>query len=60
MSEDLKQKIDEAMKLIASRKPGKRRLVYDRATRTINVVGMDGMIIKDTGLIIGFEDANMF
>jgi len=39
-----------AMDRIARRRPGKCRLVYDRQTRTIRKVGLNGEDMGDSGL----------
>lgn len=44
----IKKSIKKAMQRIVIRKPGKSRLVYDKATRTIVIVS--GKKRKDTGL----------
>ena len=46
MIEKLKQQIDKAMAKIASRRPGRKRLVYDKATRTIVAVDQKGQKTK--------------
>ena len=43
-----KREIDKAMQGIASRRPGKKRLVFDRATKT--VVSVDSTGRKTTEL----------
>jgi len=57
--ETQKAMIREAMEVIAKRRPGRSRLVYDRATRTIVVVSQLGAKYPVHDLHIGLEDADM-
>ena len=50
--------IREAMEAIAQRKPGRTRLVYDKARRTIVAVSATDQTTR--GLNITAEDADMF
>ena len=52
------QMIKEAMKAIAERKPGRTKLVYDTAKRTIVAVSAHAQ--TSTALDITAEDADMF
>lgn len=57
----LKESIKDAIREIAQRKPGRSKLVYDRATRTILVVDPLGLRApKPSGLIVHPDDADMF
>ena len=42
------------------RKPGKSRLVYDRETRTIDLIGMDGQLKAKGFIPVPKEDSNNF
>ncbi len=53
-----KEMIKEAMQAIAQRKPGRSKLVYDKASKTIVAVSNTGYV--PTGLNISSEDADMF
>ena len=53
-----KEMIKEAMQAIALRKPGKSKLVYDKARKTIVAVSSAQQTV--TGLNISSEDADMF
>lgn len=53
-----KEMIKEAMQAIAQRKPGRSKLVYDKASKTIVAVSKTGYV--STGLNISSEDADMF
>jgi hypothetical protein len=53
-----KQMIREAMQSIAQRKPGRTKLVYDKARRTIVAVSAGDTTTR--GLNISAEDADMF
>src|SRR3989338_5563247 len=53
-----KEMIKEAMQAIATRKPGKSKLVYDKVKRTIVAVSVAEQ--TTTGLNITAEDADMF
>jgi molybdopterin/thiamine biosynthesis adenylyltransferase len=53
-----KEMIKEAMQAIAQRKPGRSKLVYDKASKTIVAVSTIGT--TPTGLNISSEDADMF
>lgn len=53
-----KDMIREAMQAIAQRKPGRSKLVYDKAQRTI--VAVSTTTATATGLNISAEDADMF
>ncbi|MFX0195989.1 MAG: hypothetical protein ACFFCW_07695 [Candidatus Hodarchaeota archaeon] len=53
-----KEMIKEAMQAIASRRPGRSKLVYDKARRTIVAVSAGDQ--TRTGLNISAEDADMF
>lgn len=50
--------IKEAMQAIAQRRPGRSKLVYDKASKTIVAVSTTGT--KGAGLNISSEDADMF
>jgi hypothetical protein len=53
-----KEMIKEAMQAIAQRRPGRSKLVYDKASKTIVAVSTTGTIVA--GLNISSEDADMF
>lgn len=53
-----KQMINEAMKSIAQRKPGKSKLVYNKQLKTIVAVNNTSQVTA--GLNISSEDADMF
>ncbi len=53
-----KEMIREAMQAIAKRRPGRSKLVYDKALRTI--VAISTTDERVTGLNISSEDADMF
>lgn len=53
-----KEMIKEAMQAIAQRRPGRSKLVYDKASRTIVAVSSTGKV--PSGLNISSEDADMF
>ena len=53
-----KDMIRDAMQAIAQRKPGRSKLVYDKAQRTI--VAVSTTAATATGLNISAEDADMF
>ncbi|MCH8261604.1 MAG: hypothetical protein IIA77_00950 [Proteobacteria bacterium] len=53
-----KEMIKEAMQAIAQRKPGKTKLVYDKARKTI--VAVSDTTVVPVGLNISSEDADMF
>lgn len=53
-----KEMINEAMQAIAQRKPGRTKLVYDKALKTIVAVSNTTQVT--TGLNISSEDADMF
>ena len=53
-----KEMIKEAMQAIAQRKPGRTKLVYDKATKTIVAVSSTTQV--PAGLKISSEDADMF
>ncbi len=55
----IKQQIKEAMQEIALRRPGRTRLVYDRATKTIVAIDRSGMKAP-SGLNITSQDADVF
>lgn len=55
----MKELIQKAMRRIARRKPGRTRLVYDRATKTIMVVDRSGNKTP-SGLIITDTEADLF
>lgn len=57
-NEPQQQMIQEAMKAIAERKPGRTRLVYDKAKRTIVAVAEGSTTPR--GLNITADDADMF
>jgi len=42
MNTDLKKQIDDKMEDIASRKPGKKRLVYNKSLRAVFAVDQKG------------------
>ncbi len=56
--ENLKEMIKEAMQAIATRKPGRTKLVYDKTRRTIVAVSADNP--TGNALNISPEDADMF
>ncbi len=56
--ENQKDMIKEAMQAIATRKPGRTKLVYDKTRRTIVAVSADNLI--GNALNISAEDADMF
>ena len=53
-----KEMIKEAMQSIAQRRPGRTKLVYDKATKTI--VAVSSTTQTPAGLKISSEDADMF
>ena len=53
-----KDQIREAMQAIASRRPGRNKLVYDKAKKTI--VAVSSLSNTPTGLNITAEEADMF
>ncbi len=53
-----KEMIREAMQAIAQRRPGRSKLVYDKARRTIVAVSASDQTGR--GLNISAEDADMF
>lgn len=53
-----KEMIREAMEAIASRKPGRTKLVYDKSLKTIVAVSVTDQTPR--GLNISAEDADMF
>jgi hypothetical protein len=53
-----KEMIKEAMQAIAQRKPGRTKLVYDKARKTIVAVSSTDQSVS--GLNISSEDADMF
>lgn len=53
-----KEMIKEAMEVIAARKPGRCKLVYDKTNRTIVAVSTQDQ--TTVGLNISAEDADMF
>ena len=53
-----KEMIKEAMQAIAQRRPGRSKLVYDKASKTIVAVSSSGSVAA--GLNISSEDADMF
>ena len=57
---ELKKIIKDAIEKIAQRKPGRSRLVYDKATRTIRCVDSQTLASKPTGLVIHDTDADVF
>ena len=46
MIEKLKQQVGEAMEKIAARRPGRKKLVYDKTTKTIVTVDQKGKKTK--------------
>ncbi len=56
--ESQKEKIREAMQAIASRRPGRNKLVYDKARKTIVAVSSTDSMPR--GLNITAEEADMF
>lgn len=44
------QEIQKAMKEIAQRKSGNKKLVYCRSSKTIVIVDRSGNVIEDTGI----------
>ena len=56
--ETQKDMIREAMESIASRKPGRTKLVYDKNLRTIVAISASDQTVR--GLNISAEDADMF
>lgn len=53
-----KEKIREAMQAVASRRPGRNKLVYDKVKKTI--VAVSSSDYTATGLNITAEEADMF
>lgn len=53
-----KEMIKEAMQAIAQRRPGRSKLVYDKASKTIVAVSTSASVAA--GLNISSEDADMF
>lgn len=53
-----KEKIQEAMQAIATRRPGRNKLVYDKTRKTI--VAVSSTDHTTTGLNITAEEADMF
>ncbi len=53
-----KEQIREAMQAIASRRPGRNKLVYDKVKKTI--VAVSSSDYTTTGLNITAEEADMF
>ena len=51
MTPERKREIEQAMQCIVKRRPGKRKLVYDHATRTIVSVDRKGLKTP-TGLVM--------
>lgn len=49
MNKETKAEINEAMAQIAKRKPGRSRLVYNKATRTIDVIDRRGLVERKVG-----------
>ena len=61
MEERLKRQIDEVMSKIAKRRPGRKKLVYDRATKTILMVDQHDLNKqKVEGLNITPEEGRFF
>ncbi len=56
--ESQKEKIREAMQAIASRRPSRNKLVYDKITKTIIAVSSTDYTTR--GLNITAEEADMF
>lgn len=56
--ETQKEKIREAMQAIATRRPGRNKLVYDKVKKTI--VAVSSTEYTPTGLNITAEEADMF
>ncbi len=56
--ESQKEKIGEAMQAIATRRPGRNKLVYDKTRKTI--VAVSSTDSTTTGLNITAEEADMF
>ena len=46
------EQVKKAMKEIAQRKPGNRKLVYRKSTKTIVIVDRSGQVLEDTGFTI--------
>ncbi len=55
-----KEMIKEAMQSIAKRRPGRSKLVYDKARKTIVAVSTTGETVSVSALNISSEDADMF
>ena len=55
---DQKEMIKEAMQSIATRKPGRTKLVYDKTRKTI--VAVSALDQSSNALKISAEDADMF
>lgn len=48
--------ISKAMAEIAKRKPGRSRLVYNKVTRTIDVIDRSGLIERKVGVALNITD----
>ena len=48
----MKNEINKTMKEIAKRKLGKKKLVYQKSTKTIVIVDRANKVIEDTGITI--------
>lgn len=53
-----KEMLKEAMQDIAQRRPGRSKLIYDKARKTIVAISSNEQSV--TGLNISSEDADMF
>jgi len=56
MDKIAKAKIHEAMTQIAKRKPGRSRLVYNKATRTIDIIDRRGLVERKVGTALHITD----
>jgi len=51
------EEIKEAMTKIAQRRPGRSRLVYNEATRTIDIIDRSGLVERKVGTALHITDA---
>jgi len=57
MRRETKVEIDRAMTQIARRRPGRSRLVYNKVTRTIDVMDRSGLVERKVGTALHITDA---
>jgi len=57
MKQETKVEIDRAMAQIAKRRPGRSRLVYNKVTRTIDVMSRSGLVERKVGVALYITDA---